>query len=121
MSDTKDIVYRYFSSVEGHVVRRYGAYNQYIGVKLVPSGEKEVKSLLGPSAEGSFDWKWDTDKVVRISEKEFVRYGREYNRAVESGALIEKKERDFNSYIKSTQEPVAEVTVKRTKAEDKEK
>ena len=94
--------YRYFSSVEGHIVPRYGAMGQYIGAKLVPSGEKsEYRSLLGPSGLGSFSWDWDTDKVIRIALNDCVKYGREYSRALASGSIIERKERDYDNYMKS--------------------
>lgn len=75
---------------------------QYIGAKLIPSGEEnEYRSLLGPSALGSFLWDWDTKKVVRIAYNDFVKYGREYSRAIKSGSIVERKERDYDNYIKS--------------------
>ena len=99
-TNPEKIKYRYFSSVQGHIVPRFGAQGQYIGAKLIPSGEEVARSLLGPSGQGSFLWGWDTTKVVRISEKEFVLYGREYTRALKSGALVQRTAKDYDKYIK---------------------
>lgn len=99
----EDIKYCYFSSVEGHIVPRYGAPNQYIGARLEPSGEKVARSLLGPSGEGSFVWVWDTKHVERIQVEEVTKYGREYNRALKDKSLKERKVKDYESYIKSVE------------------
>lgn len=99
--DPEKIEYRYFSCVEGKIARRHGAKNQYVGAKLVPSGDIAARSLAGPTAEGSFVWFWDTARVTRISLQEINMYGREYNRALSEGALIERSRRDYDAYIKS--------------------
>ncbi len=99
----EEIKYRYFSPVEGHVVPRYGAPNQYIGVRLEPSGQKTERSLLGPSGQGSFVWAWNTKHVERIPVDEVTRYGREYNRALADGSLKERKAKDYDNHIKAVE------------------
>ena len=101
--DPADIKYRYFSSVEGHLVPRHGAPQQYIGARYEPSGKKTARSLLGPSGQGSFIIVWDTKRVERIPVEECVKYGREYSRALEAGSLKERKVKDYDSHIKAVE------------------
>jgi hypothetical protein len=61
--------FKYFRSVEGHVVDRYGT-DRSIGVARV---------------EGQHVW--DTERVVAIPETEYLRHLKAYRRAVKSGAL----------------------------------
>ncbi|MEA3225132.1 MAG: hypothetical protein U9Q07_04215 [Planctomycetota bacterium] len=99
----EDIKYRYFSPVEGHLVPRYGAPNQYIGARLVPSGKATARSLLGPSGQGTFIIVWDTKHVERIALEEVTKYGREYARAVSDGSLKERKAKDYDTHIKAVE------------------
>lgn len=78
MTDTKDPGYRYFSSVEGHVVGRFGS-TSFIGVRRGPDG-----------------WVWVTDDVYRIPIIEINRYVREYKRALADGSLKEVTKADFD-------------------------
>ena len=90
----------YFSAVEGHYARRFGS-SQYIGAKLVESGEPVAKSLAGESAEGSFIIEWDEKEVVRIPEIEFNLYGKEYRRLLKEKGLKKRTQKDYDAYIKS--------------------
>ena len=67
-----DIRFRYFRSIVGHLVPRFGT-RDFIGARRDP-------------AEGV---KWDTDAVVRIPETEYNRYLREYRRILAAGGLVE--------------------------------
>jgi hypothetical protein len=67
-----EIKFRYFRSVEGSVVPRWGTPS-FIGVRRVPSK----------------GWEWNTEKVVSVPEYETIKYLREYNRALKDGSIIE--------------------------------
>jgi len=114
----EDMKYKYFSPVEGHLVPRYGAPNQHIGARFVPSGEATARSLLGPSGQGSFVIVWNTKHVERIPAEECTMYGREYNRALADGSLKERKVKDYDNYIKATE--AAERKAAKDKAAEKE-
>jgi hypothetical protein len=93
-----DIIFRYFKSVEGMVVPRYGTAT-FIGVKR----DKTV------------GWVWDTARVVRIPESETVRYMKEYRRALADGAMVECLRADYdaqNAEVHEVHEDVTE-TVRR--------
>lgn len=74
-----EIEFRYFKSVEGHIVPRYGTQT-YIGARI-------------DKAEG---WVW-TEDVKRIPTTEVTRYLREYNRALKDGAIVEVKRSDYDA------------------------
>jgi hypothetical protein len=71
---------RYFSSVPGHAVARYGT-GTTIGASRGPTG-----------------YVFNTDVVVAIPEAEFYRYMREYKRALLHKELVERTKEDFDSY-----------------------
>jgi hypothetical protein len=77
MSEEKS-QFRYFRSVEGKVVGRFGK-DSYIGVRRTKEG-----------------WDWNTEDVFAIPTEECRRYVREYKRALKSGALIEVTKKDFD-------------------------
>lgn len=88
-----DIKFKYFSCKKGHVVPRFGT-SSYIGTTRQVGG-----------------FTWDESKIVAIPESEFTKYLREYRRAIKDGALIKRKESDYESWIKS-QEHKKEDTAK---------
>jgi len=116
--DPESIKYKYFSPVDGHLVPRYGAPNQYIGARLGPSGEKTARSLLGESGQGSFVIVWNTKQVERIPVEEFTMYGREYARAIKAGSLKERKIKDYENHIKAVE--AAEKKAAKERAAEKE-
>lgn len=67
----KDLKLRYFKSVKGHVVPRYGT-DTMIGV--VRFGNR---------------WEWDLDKITAIPEDEIKRSGKAYRRALRDGSIVE--------------------------------
>jgi len=69
-----DIVFRYFKSVHGRVVKRANT-DTYIGCVRGPKG-----------------FVWDTDKVVPIPVTEVTRYLRDYEKAKRCGDLLEVDE-----------------------------
>ena len=80
--------YRYFSSVKGHAVPRWGSEG-FIGLKRTPNG-----------------WKWDERRVVRIPILEADRYHREYADAIKTGSLLERTEKDFDDYWRTVEESI---------------
>lgn len=79
MSDPKPLEHpAYFSSVEGHLVSRYGAGRALIGASHTPTGVA-----------------WTPKLVVAISEGEWASYRREYEIAVREGALVRRTHADF--------------------------
>jgi hypothetical protein len=72
---TKETIkFRYFKSVEGKVVQRYGT-ERFIGCKYIDG-----------------DWKWKTDRVVSIPETECNQYKMEYDRAIKERSILECNE-----------------------------
>ncbi len=85
MNKTKS-EFRYFSSVQGRVVPRYGT-DTFIGVKRTSSG-----------------WGWDEERVVAIPAAECSRFGREYQNAVRLRALKVRTREDYDAYLKKVAE-----------------
>lgn len=71
------ITFRYFKSVEGRVVPRFGQ-RSYIGCRRGPQG---------------FAW---SDQAVSIPAIEVVKYLREYNRALADGSLVEVSKAQYD-------------------------
>ena len=100
--------FRHFSSVEGHVVPRWGT-DTFIGVTRAPGG-----------------WKWNTGKMVKIPADECRRYLREYNRALKDGSLKEHKDapekvEDTDAGNIDTETTVTPQPAKTTKTKTKKK
>ncbi len=81
-----DIQYRYFSSVKGHVVQRYGT-GVHVGVVRAAGG-----------------WEWDEDEVVAIPETECCKYEREYQNAVRHKALQKRSQDDYDAYVRKQEQ-----------------
>ena len=93
-----DILFRYFKSVEGMIVPRYG-----------------TSTFIGAKRDKTVGWIWDTTRVVRIPESETVRYMKEYRRALADGAMVECSRTDYdaqNAEVHEVHEDVTE-TVRR--------
>jgi hypothetical protein len=75
--------FKYFRSVKGHVVHRYGT-DTLIGVTRGKDGHK-----------------WNTERVVAIPEVEYFRHLKAYRRAVKSGALKESTKSAFEKQNKA--------------------
>lgn len=76
----------FVSPVRGHLVRRYGTPG-HVGAHVSPGSEPEV----------------DPEEVVAIPLGEAARYAREYQNAVDDGALVEKKLADFQTWKQKLQ------------------
>lgn len=72
--------FRYFSSVKGAAVPRFGS-TSFIGAARTPRG-----------------FAWNLDAVVAVPVEEVNRYLREYNRVLRSDALRERKVVDFEQW-----------------------
>jgi hypothetical protein len=78
MSAKTEPEFRYFRSVEGYVVPRYG-----------------TQSFIGVQRDRAVGWRWDTADVFAIPIADCKRYAREYRRALTTGALVEVTKADF--------------------------
>ncbi|MHC4736474.1 MAG: hypothetical protein ACYTDW_18745 [Planctomycetota bacterium] len=90
--------FKYFRSVKGHVVHRYGT-DTLIGVTRGKEGHK-----------------WNTEKIVAIPEVEYLRHLKAYRRAVKSGAL---KESSKSAFEKQNKEQEAEANKSKGKEKPK--
>jgi hypothetical protein len=82
--------FRYFSSVEGRAVQRFGSKG-FVGAKRTIDGHE-----------------WDVNCIVAISLGELARYGREYGRALAEGSLVERTAKEFAAQSKAeSKAPVA--------------
>ena len=94
-----EITFRYFRSVEGMVVPRYG-----------------TATFIGVQRDQKQGWIWDTSTIIRVPEYETTRYLKEYRRALADGALVECTRQDFDtleqgaSVTSETSEVVEDVT-----------
>jgi ATPase subunit of ABC transporter with duplicated ATPase domains len=81
----------YVSSVEGHIVRRFGAPpNSYIGAK------RTGKQIA-----------WET-KIVPIPQNEYSRYRAEYDGAIAAGALTKRTAEEYKAQqAKRTEQKLA--------------
>jgi hypothetical protein len=77
-----DMKYRYFSCKKGHVVSRFGT-KAFIGCRVVQNQHI-----------------WNEDEVVAIPVTDTIRYLKEYNRVLKDGAIIERTQEDYDSWIK---------------------
>jgi hypothetical protein len=116
---------RFFSSVEGHLVSRYGTASQQRANTLIGALRKTSEPsspLAGTDAVlgtrppwQTFDLDgavtWYPSEVVAISQREAELFRREYDRAVKNGALRERTEDDYLAFVKASKE-LAEKTQK---------
>jgi hypothetical protein len=75
-----EIIFRYFKSVEGRVVPRYG-----------------TTTFIGVQRDQKVGWVWDTSAITRVPEYETTRYGKEYRRALSDGSMVECSKADFDA------------------------
>ena len=98
-----EIIFKFFRSVEGKVVPRYG-----------------TATFIGVLRDNKQGWVWDTATVVRVPEYEVTRYMREYRRALADGALVECSSADYDAQqTEATDEPT-EVVRRRSNKSEKE-
>lgn len=93
----------YVSSIEGHLVSRFGTArsgvgNQLIGASKAPKTDPDGKPLAGP--DGSvLEWviTWHTDEITWIPAAEHTRFSREYARAISDGGLLPRTKAEFEA------------------------
>lgn len=93
---------RYFSSVEGHLVSRYGTATQTKGPQQI--GAKRItppSDATWRQTDAPVGVVWDLEVIVAITAKEAQAFGREYDRAVNEGALRERTAEEYVAYLKS--------------------
>jgi hypothetical protein len=100
MVKPKDPFVMFVSSVEGHLVARYGA---------------GPHALIG-ARHGENGPEWTPEIVCPLTDVEVATYGREYRRAISEGALKERKREDFDAYVKAEND-----TAKKYEADQKAK
>lgn len=76
----------YLSAKEGHVVARYG------------SGTATRRNAQIGAVQGT-DGYVQTDEVVKIPWAEWVRYLKEYTRALSAGALVRRTVQDYDAWV----------------------
>lgn len=104
MSDeAKDL---YVSSVEGHLVTRFGA-KLYIGASRNPADPSQIT--------------WDLGLVVKIPEAEVLAYGREYRAAIAAGSLLVRTAADFEAFVAAQAAATEKELADRKAAEEKAK
>jgi len=81
------------SCVQGRPVTRYGT-RTFIGAD---------RDLLPPHG-----MTYDTERVVAISQAEFSRYRREYNRAVNTGDLVKRTAAEWSAQQQPAAKPANE-------------
>ncbi len=116
---------RFFSSVEGRLVSRYGSGGGPLAPTLI--GATRNAADLSPRGSeptdvgrGEGGVTWNTDQVVAITEAEAQKYSREYDRAVKDGALIERTEADYVAAVAKAR-GLAKETLEKAAAEAKAK
>ena len=77
----------YVSSVEGHVVSRYGSGKA--------AGRRD--SFIGARRLDGGGYEWDTEVIVALTHAEIARYRGEYRRAIKNGALKERTVADYEA------------------------
>lgn len=87
-----EIIFRYFRSIEGMVVPRYG-----------------TATFIGVQRDQKQGWIWDTNAIIRVPEYETTRYGKEYRRALADGALVECSKAEFDAQEKAEADPTSVV------------
>ena len=97
-----EITFKFFRSVEGKVVPRYG-----------------TATFIGALRDNKQGWVWDTTTVVRVPEYEVTRYMREYRRALADGALVECSSADYDAQQTEVSDEPTEV-VRRRPVKEKE-
>jgi hypothetical protein len=95
---------RYFSSVRGHAVSRFGHPDLLIGAER------------DPKAEGGL--RWETDRVIEIPEAEFTQHEREYRAALRAGGLVERKPEDLAGQAQAEARRAAAETSAKSKAKE---
>lgn len=100
MPEKKTPFARFFSSVEGHLVSRYGSGTSTHSAALI--GASRDPETGAPS--------WDTAAVTAITEDEAKRFRREYDQAVQQGALVERSEDDYLAAVAAEQPAATQTT-----------
>lgn len=125
---------RFFSSVEGKLVTRYGSGSPAVAPTLIgatrnaddmaprmtPAGTPEPTDV----GRGEGGVTWNTEAITAITASEAQRFQREYDRAVRDGALVERTEDEFLASVaaaKGLQKEALQKAAEATKAEAKAK
>lgn len=88
----------FVSPVEGHLVARYGSSS--------PTRSNELLGAARDPETGAI--RWFTDQVFALSAGEVEAFGREYRRAIASGALEERTEDDYLAFVETPASPAEE-------------
>ena len=83
----------FVSSVEGHVVSRYGATG--------PTRAPEAIGARRTATGSGWVWAWDTAAIASLTHAEVAAFGREYTAAIRAGALRERTAQEFEAYTAS--------------------
>lgn len=106
MGDPADTFGLFVSAVEGHPVMRFGS-SVLIGADRDPDNPRKLI--------------YRTSDIIAIPHAEALRYGREYNRLIEDGALVARSAADWSKAqidAQAQQGKPAEAPAPRVKAKD---
>lgn len=86
--DLKKHFAKFVSSVEGHLVTRYGTFPR-----------SNIGADRTIADDGTVTLTWDTKRVNPISNAEYARYKREYDTALAEKALTERSAEDYVAFM----------------------
>lgn len=84
---------KFVSSVEGHLVARYGTATPQSSNVLI-GARREVKLDAQGKESGEVGIVW-TDEIVALTQGEIDQFAREYEMASRDGALVERSEAEY--------------------------
>ena len=91
----------YFRAVKGRVVKRFGT-SEYLAARLqfapaaVQGGERKCLGFVQ-----------DLNRIVQVTDAEYIRFRREYRDSVRWGDLKEATEADYKHWLKSQEQSVS--------------
>lgn len=108
MPEPKTPFARFFRSVEGKLVSRYGTASQARANALIGASRDPETGVVS----------WDTGAIIAITPLEAQRFKREYDRAVRDWALTEVTEQDYLDFLQRGEDRAREHEEKAKQASD---
>lgn len=115
---------RFLSSVEGHLVGRYGSGSPRVAPVQIGATRSARYSAKGKDVLGlersETTITWNPEEVVALTEVEARLFSREYNGHVERGELRERTAEDYDAWVeRETARAAAMVAAEQAAAEAK--
>ncbi len=106
---------RFFSSVKGHIVSRYGTATKGTSAQRIGVTRKETSPKGAIAGEVELEW---TDEIVAISAAEAATYATEYDRHVADGALKERTAEEWLAQVEASEKAAQAAKVDETAKTD---